>query len=198
MELRQTLIAISNDARGWLRAWSRDFTEREAGECGAGEGRPNPLAWQLGHLACVEDDVGLLFGYGEAPLVPPGLRAICATGGPSPAPGTTYPPLTELWELLNRTHERLLGLVDSAALDDLDRAPAHPQHVLHLAGAGRLRIGASRELPRGRDRRAPEGAGQAADRLAEMAMQRVTGIGGIFFKARDAQRFREWWEPPRV
>lgn len=29
-------------------------------------------------------------------------------------------------------------------------------------------------------------------------MQRVTGIGGIFFKARDAQRFREWWEPPRV
>jgi hypothetical protein len=123
MELRQTLVAISNDARGWLRAWSRDFTEREAGESGPGEGRPNPLAWQLGHLACVEDDVGLLFGAGDPPLVPPGLRAICATGGPPPPSGTIYPPLTEIWDLLDRTHERLLALVESAAPDDLDRAP---------------------------------------------------------------------------
>jgi hypothetical protein len=123
MELRQTLIAISNDARGWLRAWGRDFTDREAGECGPGEGRPNPLAWQLGHLACVEDDVGLLFGAGEPALVPPKLRAVCATGGPQPPPDTIYPPLADLWDLLDRTHQRVIALVESATPEDFDRLP---------------------------------------------------------------------------
>jgi hypothetical protein len=27
MELKDTLRAISGDARGWLKAWARDFTE---------------------------------------------------------------------------------------------------------------------------------------------------------------------------
>ena len=30
MELKDTLRAISDDARGWLKAWARDFTEDEA------------------------------------------------------------------------------------------------------------------------------------------------------------------------
>lgn len=132
MELRQTLIAISNDARGWLQAWGRDFTEREAVESGAGDGRPNPLAWQLGHLACVEDDVGQLFGASD-PLVPSKLRARCATGAPQPPPGTTYPPLADLWALLQRTHERLLGLVESATPEDFDFFTSLGQAVYEAA-----------------------------------------------------------------
>ncbi len=112
MELRQTLIAISNDARGWLQAWSRDFTEREAAENGPGGGRPNPLAWQLGHLACVEDEV-------------------CA---PQPPPDTTYPPLPDLWALLERTHRRLLELVERATPEDLDRAPRTPNKFFTSLG----------------------------------------------------------------
>jgi hypothetical protein len=44
MELKDTLRAISDDARGWLKAWARDFTEEEARRP-SGDGRaPNPLA----------------------------------------------------------------------------------------------------------------------------------------------------------
>lgn len=31
MNLNQTLRDVSNDARGWLNPWARDFTEAEAG-----------------------------------------------------------------------------------------------------------------------------------------------------------------------
>jgi hypothetical protein len=30
MDIKPTLIAISNDARGWLKVWAHDFTEAEA------------------------------------------------------------------------------------------------------------------------------------------------------------------------
>jgi hypothetical protein len=30
MELKDTMRSISNDARSWLKAWARDFTEDEA------------------------------------------------------------------------------------------------------------------------------------------------------------------------
>ena len=32
MELQDTLRDISNDARGWLKAWAGDFTEAEASQ----------------------------------------------------------------------------------------------------------------------------------------------------------------------
>jgi hypothetical protein len=133
MELRETLIAISDDARGWLQIWSRDFTEGEATESGAGEGRPNPLAWQLGHLACVEDDVGQLFGAGGS-LVPGELRAICTSGAPRPRADTRYPALPELWSLLERTHGRLLDLVRSATPEDFDRPPRTPNRFFRSLG----------------------------------------------------------------
>jgi hypothetical protein len=133
MELRQTLIAISNDARGWLKAWSRDFTEREAAESGPGDGRPNPLAWHLGHLASVEDEVAQLFGA-DGSVVPARLRTVCATGAPQPQADTTYPPLTDLWVLLERTHERLLELVERGAPEDLDRAPRTPNKFFTSLG----------------------------------------------------------------
>jgi DinB family protein len=133
MELRQTLIAISNDARGWLRAWSRDFTEREAAENGPGDGRPNPLAWQLGHLACVEDEVCQLFGA-DGSVVPAGLRAVCTTGAPQPPPDTTYPSLPDLWALLERTHRGVLELVERATPEDLDRPPRTPNKFFTSLG----------------------------------------------------------------
>jgi hypothetical protein len=88
MELKDTLRAISDDARGWLKAWARDFTEEEARRS-TGESRaPNPLAWQLGHLACTEEDVAGLFttGSAPAPLVPESLRRLCSTRPSSIAP----------------------------------------------------------------------------------------------------------------
>jgi hypothetical protein len=122
MEIQQALIDMSNDARGWLRAWAKDFTEAEAHLSGTGEGRPNPLAWQLGHVACVEDDVGQLFGDGPS-LITPGYRAGWATGSPAPTASTAYPTLAELWSLLEQTHARLVGLVAAASAADLDRPP---------------------------------------------------------------------------
>ena len=67
MELKDTLRSISNDARGWLRAWARDFTEAEAHQPTSDGRAPNPLVWQLGHLACTQDDVAGLFAAGAAP-----------------------------------------------------------------------------------------------------------------------------------
>ena len=110
MQLKSTLVGISNDARGWLKAWAGDFTEDEArrsGSCPA-----NPIAWQLGHIACAEEDVVCLFG-GEA-MVPKSLRTACAHGCPAPTTSTAYPPLTELWQHLERTHAVLVGMVDKA------------------------------------------------------------------------------------
>ena len=138
MELKETLRAISNDARGWLRAWAKDFTDAEALQP-APEGRaPNPLAWQLGHLACVEEDVTQLFSGDPPPerLVPQALRAVCATGSVPPTGATRYLPLAELWTLLERTHARLLGLLDAAAPADLDRGPRVVNPYFHSFGQG--------------------------------------------------------------
>jgi hypothetical protein len=138
MDLKQTLLAISNDARGWLKTWGRDFTESEALEPSAGSRAPNPLAWQLGHLACVEEDVAQLFGPGTPPppLVPKSLRAVCATGSASPSADTRYPPLAELWTLLDRTHAQLLEVLENAAAGDLDRAPRVPNPFFRSLGQG--------------------------------------------------------------
>jgi hypothetical protein len=119
------LEAISNDARGWLRLWARDFSEAEARLPVPANRAPNPLAWQLGHIACVEDDVAQLFTQEERPasLVPGPLRATCATGSPVPDQTTEYPALPELWALLERTHTRLLAILDAAEDADLERPP---------------------------------------------------------------------------
>jgi hypothetical protein len=138
MELKGALRAISNDARGWLKAWAGDFTEAEAVRP-PGDGRaPNPLAWQLGHLACTEEDVAGLFTAGPAPtpLVPASLRAVCATGSPSPTRDTGYPPLAELWALLERTHDQLLAVLDAATPDELDRPPRVANPYFHSLGQG--------------------------------------------------------------
>ena len=125
MELKDTLRAISDDARGWLKAWARDFTEEEARRPTGDSRAPNPLAWQLGHLACTEEDVAGLFttGSAPAPLVPESLRRLCSTGGPPPKADTEFPPVAELWTLLERTHKRLLDVLDAASPAELDRPP---------------------------------------------------------------------------
>ena len=100
MELKDTLRAISNDARGWLKAWARDFLDSEARRP-IGDGRaPNPLAWQFGHLACTEDDVAALFTAGPAdargPRVAQGglchRKSIAHPGYHVPAPGGPVDP----------------------------------------------------------------------------------------------------------
>lgn len=102
MELKDTLRAISDDARGWLKAWTRDFIEEEARRPTGDSRAPNPLAWQLGHLSCTEEDVAGLFTTGSAlaPLVPESLqravqhRRSAAQGGHrvSAAGGIVDPP----------------------------------------------------------------------------------------------------------
>ena len=138
MELRDVLRAISDDARGWLKAWGRDFTEAEASEPVGDSRAPNPLAWQLGHLACTEEDVAGLFALGSspAPLVPGPLRAMCATGSPAPTPDSRFPPLADLWALLDRTHERLLGVLEAAGPAELDRPPRVANPYFHSLGQG--------------------------------------------------------------
>jgi hypothetical protein len=131
LELRQTLIEISNDARGWLKAWAGDFTEAEATRT-VPDG-PNPLAWQLGHLASVEDDVFALFS-GAEPKVPAALRALVATGCPSPTAATKLPPLSELWTMLEGSHARLLSLAEKASPADFDREPLTPNRFFRTLG----------------------------------------------------------------
>ena len=121
MKLNQTLRDVSNDARGWLNTWAKDFTDVEAGATPGGQA-PNPLLWQLGHLACVEDDVCWLFGTQDR-LTSEALRKACSTGCAAPTAATRFPSLAELWAVLGRTHARLLGLVEQAADDGLDRPP---------------------------------------------------------------------------
>lgn len=138
MELKNTLRAISDDARGWLNVWAKDFTEAEALKLAPDGRAPNPLAWQLGHIACVEDDVAQFFWSDPAPvpLVPPALRQVCGTGSPAPTGATRYLPLTDLWALLERTHARLLGLLEAAEPADLDRGPRVANPYFHSFGQG--------------------------------------------------------------
>ena len=131
MELRQTLVDISNDARSWLKAWAGDFTEAEATR--TVPGGPNPLAWQLGHLASVEDDVVALFTGAEL-KVPPALRTVVATGCPGPTAETRFPPLSELWSMLEESHARLLSLAEKATPADFDREPLTPNRFFRTLG----------------------------------------------------------------
>lgn len=120
MQIRPALIAITNDARGWLKAWAQDFDPSEA-TSSAGT-RTNPVAWQLGHIAATQDDVYMLF-TGKPGAVPADLRAVCGNSCPQPTAATLYPSLSTLWELLGRTHAQLVGLVEQASDADLDRPP---------------------------------------------------------------------------
>ncbi len=138
MDAKSMLQAISEDARGWLKAWARDFTEEEARLPEPGNRAPNPLAWQLSHIASVEDDVVQLFTQEEHPqsLVPAALRASCATGSPPPSNTTEFLSLTELWALLERTHTRLLTILEEADDADLDRPPRVTNPYFRSLGQG--------------------------------------------------------------
>jgi hypothetical protein len=132
MNLNQTLRDVSNDARGWLNTWARDFTDAEAGATGSGQ-TPNPLLWHLGHLACVEDDVCWLFGAPDR-LAGEELRAACSTGSPAPTAATRFPSLAALRTLLDATHTRLLSLLEQAPDSGLDRPPREPNQFFKSLG----------------------------------------------------------------
>lgn len=131
MQLRETLIDISNDARSWLEAWARDFTDAEALQSDGTTA--HPLAWQLGHLASAEDDGYRLF-TGDESVVPDAVQRTCGTGCPPPAADTAYPPLEELWALLGRTHARLIGLLERSVDGDLDRPPLEANRFFKSLG----------------------------------------------------------------
>jgi len=132
MQLREALLGTSNDARGWLRTWAGDFEQSEAKT--TGNGTANPIAWQIGHLACVEDDVICLFGGAPASTIPEDVRSVCGSGCPTPGPDTTYPPLQELWRLLDGTHERLVAMIEEAADADFDRPALKENPYFHTFG----------------------------------------------------------------
>lgn len=132
MNVKQVLRDVSNDARGWLSTWARDFTDAEAGATASAQA-PNPLLWQLGHLACVEDEVCWLFGA-PSRLVGADLRAVCSTGALAPTAATRYPPLGELWALLDSTHAQLMGMLDRAADAELDAPPREPNRFFKSLG----------------------------------------------------------------
>jgi hypothetical protein len=120
MKTKEALLGVLGDARGWLKNWSDGFTAREALDSG---GSPaNPLAWQLAHVACTQDDVIRLFSGGRG-VVPESLRALCGSGSPPPTKRTKYPSLPSLWRLLDRTQKRLAKMVRDASEKDLDRPP---------------------------------------------------------------------------
>ena len=137
MRTKDALLRIVDDARGWLEAWSAGFTDAEARDPKGSFA--NPLAWQLGHVACGQDDVVRLFGDGTRDL-PASLVAICASGCPAPTAATKFPPLAELWKHLRRTHARLKSLIESAAESDLDRPPREPSDTFSSLGQAALEI----------------------------------------------------------
>lgn len=128
MHARELLIGVSNDARGWLQAWAGDFTDAEA--TATGEARLNPIAWQLGHIAAAEDGVYQLF-TGEPSIVPELVQQLSGTGRPPPPPNAQYPPLADLWDLLERTHRRLVDLVTQTPEADLERPPLQESRHFH-------------------------------------------------------------------
>jgi hypothetical protein len=131
MHSQQALLGITKSAREWLRYWSSDFSEKEA-VTSAGTGA-NPLAWQLGHIACTQDMVYSLF-TGKPGVVPEAVRSLCGTSSPAPTEGTRFPPMAELWGLLERTQANVLQLIETASDADLDKPPVKPHPFFHTLG----------------------------------------------------------------
>jgi hypothetical protein len=131
MHAKTALIAMVNDARSWLKGWADGFTDAEAVDAA---GCPaNPLAWQLGHVACTQDEVANLFGDGGR-QVPDSLREVCGPGTPAPTKSTRYPRLAEIWSLLDRTQTRLLAMVDASDEAGFDREPRTPNDFFKSFG----------------------------------------------------------------
>ena len=51
--------------------------------------------------------------------------------GPPPKPDTEFPPVAELWTLLERTHKRLLDVLEAASPAELDRPPRVANPYFH-------------------------------------------------------------------
>jgi hypothetical protein len=134
MRTKDAILGTLNDARGWLDAWSAGFSEREA-RSSAGA-HVHPLAWQLGHVACTQDDVIRLFSKDGKGVVPESLRKLCGNGCPAPGPRTRYPSLRALRGHLKRTHAALTRLVASATDKGLDRPPRTENPYFRSLGQG--------------------------------------------------------------
>ena len=123
MQSRQALLGVTNGARAWLKMWASDFSETEA-RASAGT-HANPLAWQLGHVACTQDFIYSLF-TGKPGVVPESLHKTCGNACPEPTAATTFPSSPELWALLEKTQANIVGLIESSSESELDRPPLQP------------------------------------------------------------------------
>jgi DinB family protein len=137
MRTKQALTGIVEHARGWTKAWAAGFTDKEARDRAGGP--VNPLAWQLGHIACTQDDVLRLFGTGRG-ITPDSLRAICGNGSPPPTQKTVYPSQKKLWALLDKTQARLIRLVKSSTDKGFDRPPREPSDFFQSLGQAAYEI----------------------------------------------------------
>jgi hypothetical protein len=134
VKTKVALKGIVNDARGWLRGWADGFTDKEARD--SKKSTANPLAWQLAHVACTQDDVIRLFSADGKGVTPDALRKAFGNGAPPPTNRTKYPPLKTLWRLLDRTQARLLKMIDRATPKDLLKKPNEPSDFFTSFGQG--------------------------------------------------------------
>jgi hypothetical protein len=137
MRSKEVLVGVVEHARGWTKAWAAGFSDREARS--SAKSPANPLAWQLGHIACTQDDVIRLFGDGRG-VTPDSLRAVCGNGAPAPTKRTRYPSQKELWSLLDKTQARLLRLVRAATEKGFDRPPREPNDFFQSLGQAAYEI----------------------------------------------------------
>ena len=96
----------------------------------------------------------------ETACVAPDVRRI------SEAERAEFPPLAELWTLLERTHKRLLDVLDAASPAELDRPPRVANPYFHTLGQGIYQAALHENYHVGQIApRPPQSPGQAPDRL---------------------------------
>jgi len=131
MKTAQALLGVTNNSRNWLRMWSSDFSEAEA--TSSGGTATNPLAWQLAHIAAIQDEVYMIFA-GKPGVVPASLRTLAGNASASPVPGTPFPPVNELWTLLDQTHANITALIEATPEGEFDSPPKSPHPFFKSLG----------------------------------------------------------------